>query len=182
MGVRLCALEGVARALTAVTGSAQFDISSNGTLVYLPGPARSSTERPLAVSDRDGNVTRLSAAPGPYEHVRVSRDGRRLVIGTERDGEGRLWIYPVDGKGPMQRLPLPGRSTAPIWSPDGLQLALQSDVERDRAVFIVHEDGTGLSVSRRQPRVKRIRLNRGRRMAARFRFQRRRTAAICCAR
>jgi Tol biopolymer transport system component len=137
-------IEGVARALNAVTGTAHFETSSNGTLVYLPGPARNTTERLIATSDRNGIVSRLPAAGGPYEHVRASRDGSRLVIGTERGGEGRLWIYPVDGKGPMQRLALPGRSTAPIWSPDGQQLAVQSDVERDRAIFIVHEDGTGL--------------------------------------
>ena len=55
-----------------------------------PGPAgMATTDRALALADRAGTVTRLSAVPlGPYVHVRASRDGARLVIGSDEFAAG----------------------------------------------------------------------------------------------
>ena len=137
-------VEGVLRSLTGTSGSAQFDTSSNGTLVYVPGPSRSSVrERLIAASNREGSIAPLLQIPGPYEQVRVSPDGSRLVIGSIDGAEGVIWIYPLDGKSPPQRLALQGRSASPIWSPDGHRIAVQSDVEKDHAIFIVRDDSTG---------------------------------------
>ena len=59
-GGRVSVIEGVRRAAGAATGAAQFSISANGTLVYRPGPVRTtSTDRLVATADLAGSVTRL---------------------------------------------------------------------------------------------------------------------------
>jgi serine/threonine-protein kinase len=137
-------LEGVARTPTGLTGTSHFDTSNTGTLIYLPGPARLSTMgRVLAIATREGTMARLGAAPGPYEMVRVSPDGTRLLISSGDGAEGAVWIYPLDGKGPLQRLALQGRHTAAIWAPDGQRIAVQSDSANERAIFVVRNDSTG---------------------------------------
>jgi Tol biopolymer transport system component len=137
-------VEGVMRPLTGLTGTTHFDTSTNGTLVYLPGPVRTfTTERLLGTATREGAITRLGVAPGPYEHVRVSPDGTRLVVSSFDDIEGAVWIYPLDGRGPLQRLALQGRNTMAIWAPDGRRIAVQSNSDNERAIFVVRDDGTG---------------------------------------
>ena len=106
-------IEGVRRTLTGVTGSAQFDVSANGTLIYLTGGVRISRERFIAIVGREGTVSRLSVAPGPYEHVRASNDGIRIAIGSGEANDGIVWIGALDGRSPMRRLPLKGRNVGP---------------------------------------------------------------------
>jgi dipeptidyl aminopeptidase/acylaminoacyl peptidase len=132
------------RPLTGLTGTAHFGTSTNGTLVYLPGPVRTfTTERLLGTATREGAITRLGVAPGPYEHVRVSPDGTRLLVSSFDGTEGAVWIYPLDGRGPLHRLALQGRNTVAIWAPDGRRIAVQSNSANERAIFVVRDDGTG---------------------------------------
>jgi Tol biopolymer transport system component len=73
----------------------------------------------------------------------VSPDGTRLVVSSFDDIEGAVWIYPLDGRGPLQRLALQGRNTMAIWAPDGRRIAVQSNSDNERAIFVVRDDGTG---------------------------------------
>jgi hypothetical protein len=43
----------------------------------------------------------------------------------------------------MRRLTFGGKSRYPVWSPDGLRIAFQSDREGDLAIFSQRTDGTG---------------------------------------
>src|SRR5262249_16703041 len=65
-------LENVLRHASIVTGAANFDISSDGTLAYIPsGP--SGYQRILALIDRTGNIQPLSVSPASYDIPRLSR-------------------------------------------------------------------------------------------------------------
>ncbi|MGH9255689.1 MAG: hypothetical protein ACRD3C_14105 [Vicinamibacterales bacterium] len=82
--------------------------------------------------------------PGPYDHVRASRDGARLAIGTDDGREAIVWIYEVAGKTAMRRLTFGGQNRLPIWSPDGRRVAFQSDRDGgDLGLFAQNTDGTG---------------------------------------
>jgi Tol biopolymer transport system component len=143
-GQAVAVIEGVRRPAGSETGGAQFTVSNNGHLFYIPGPASMGTsERTIAMADRAGVVTRLPIAPGPYVHTRASRDGNRLAIGSDNGKEAAVWIYRIGETGALQRLTLEGRNRFPIWSPDGARVAFQSDRGGDHAIYVQRVDGTG---------------------------------------
>ena len=80
-------VEGVRRSTEAPTGTAHFSVSSTGSLVYVPGPAStSSAQLDLALVDRNGAVQPLKLPPGPYQYPRLSPDGKRIAVGSD-DGK-----------------------------------------------------------------------------------------------
>src|SRR5262249_23801166 len=65
---------------TVRSGSLGYGLSSDGTLVYVPGDF--DTKRAMSVG-RDGSEIALPLAPGRYGNPRVSPDGRRLLVEKE---------------------------------------------------------------------------------------------------
>jgi Tol biopolymer transport system component len=136
-------IEGVRRAPLG-TGAAFFDTSDSGTLAYLPGPVASPRgEWTIAAVDRAGRLTKIPIAPGPFGHVRASRDGTRLAIGSDDGKEAIVWIYDLAAASAIRRLTFGGQNRFPIWSPDGSRVAFQSDREGDAGIFVQRADGTG---------------------------------------
>ena len=136
-------IEGVSRP-AVTTGVVQFATSTTGTLLYVPGPAGTGiTERALALADRAGTVTRLAIPPGRYVHVRASRDGGRLAIGSDDGKDAIVSIQDLAGTSSMRRLTFGGQNRFPIWSPDGQRIAFQSDREGDLGIFSQRADGNG---------------------------------------
>jgi dipeptidyl aminopeptidase/acylaminoacyl peptidase len=142
-GAPLPVVEGVGRARTSATGMAHMALSNGGALLYMPGPVSpNSNLRQLALADRAGIVTPLKLPAGPYVHVRASRDGKRLALGSDDGKEAIVWIWDLAGTSAARRLTLDGRNRFPIWSPDGERVAFQSDREGDLAIFAQRVDGT----------------------------------------
>jgi serine/threonine-protein kinase len=136
-------VEGVRRPISANTGAVQVAISSTGTLCYVPGPVSTVTlERAIAVADRAGTITRLNVHPGPYVHVRASRDGTDLAIGTDDGKEAAVWIQHLPVTTAMRRLTFGAHNRFPIWSPDGKQVAYQSDRGGDAGIYVQSADGS----------------------------------------
>ncbi|MFL5481981.1 MAG: protein kinase domain-containing protein [Gemmatimonadaceae bacterium] len=99
------------------TGSAEFGVSDNGTLVYRSGV----TEKKLMLVDLHGKETQLLPQLRDYGTPRFSPDGKRLavaILGTERTA--RTWIYDKQS-GALTRLTDNG-GDRPEWSPDGLNI------------------------------------------------------------
>lgn len=135
-------VEGVSREL--ITGTAQFSFANAGSLLYLPGPTSTSpSRRDLALLDRKGGTERLKIAPGPYEHPRISPDGKWLAFGTDDGKEAIVSIYKLSGASSTRRLTFGGNNRFPIWSADGQRVAFQSDREGDLGIFWQHADGSG---------------------------------------
>ena len=104
-------IEGV---LSGSTGVAHLSIAKNGTVAYLPGEARGSrSESHLAVADRSGSVVRLPLAPGAFVHVRGSRDGKNVVLGSDDGKDAAVWVYALDGQSALRRLTLGRRARFP---------------------------------------------------------------------
>lgn len=104
-------VEGVRRTPGPFSGATQLATSSTGTLVYVPGPTVTTTaELAIALADRTGALTRLAVPPGPYVHVRASRDGVRLAVGTDDGREATVWIHEVAGESAMRRLTFRGQN------------------------------------------------------------------------
>jgi Tol biopolymer transport system component len=137
-------VEGVSRSNTGAPGVAHFSVSSTGSLVFVPGPAStSSAQSDLALFDRKGGVEPLKLPPGPYEVPRVSPDGKRVAFGTTDGKEAIVWIYDLSGTSAARRLTVGGNNRFPTWSSDGQRVAFQSDREGDLGIFWQRADGTG---------------------------------------
>ena len=70
-------------------GSAQFDFSRNGTLLYRSGGASQEDLVTVQWLDASGKTQPLLAKPGIYERPRLSPDGQRLAFGDGSD----IWVY-----------------------------------------------------------------------------------------
>jgi serine/threonine-protein kinase len=143
-------VEGVARAVNpgTTTAAAQFDVASDGTLVYVPAASvmGANGQRSLALVDRDGRVEPLALPPSSYQKPRLSPDGTQLAVGTFDEDGNNLWIYDLAKKGALRRLTFDGNSNSPIWSADGRHVVFASTRDGRLGLFRQAVDGTGAAV------------------------------------
>lgn len=103
------------------SGSAQFDFSQIGTLVYRSGTAEASGLDVVQWIDRNGNTQPLLAKPGRYFYPHLSPDNQRLAVEIADKGSRDIWIYDWLRE-VMNRLTSDAAGSAnmnPLWSPDG---------------------------------------------------------------
>jgi serine/threonine-protein kinase len=103
--------------LTKPDGAAEFSVSRDGTLVYIPGGVQPFTQRELVWVDRQGREEPLSAPPRTYALPRLSPDGTRVALDV-RDQEFDIWVWDLV-RGTLRRLTSdPGLDVSPVWTPD----------------------------------------------------------------
>ena len=144
-GTPVPVVEGVRRGISpTVAGAAQLDVSAAGEHGVHPRPERCHIWSDQSGRGRPGRRDHAGATRrGYYVHVRASRDGKRLAIGTDDAKEANAWIYDMNGSSAMRRVTIGGHNRFPIWSGDGQRIALQSDREKDAGIFTQRVDGTG---------------------------------------
>jgi serine/threonine-protein kinase len=140
-------VEGVRRAPAPsdTPATAQFSVSPTGSLIYLPGPAQTTSQRVLAEVDRgSGHVVPLKLPPGSYLAPRYApRSGTRVAFQVDEGKQQAIAFYDVSGATTMRRLTLGGANRFPVWSADGQRITYQSDREGDLGIFWQRVDGTG---------------------------------------
>ncbi len=95
------------------TGIAQFDVASNGTVVYVPEDPRS-----LVLVDRSGAVRAAVSENHNYHSPRFSPDGQRVAVDfTSPDGRD-VWLLRLSD-GALTRTTFLRDGHDPTWSPDG---------------------------------------------------------------
>src|SRR5262249_16818638 len=125
-------------------GAAQFTVSANGSLVYVPGPVSTVTgTRELAIFDRQGKERTLVLPAATFDHPRISPDGKRVAFVTDDEKETAVWTHQLSGGRVMKRLTFNGRNRFPIWTDDNERIVFQSDREGDRGIFWQRADGAG---------------------------------------
>jgi serine/threonine-protein kinase len=103
-----------------------FDISAEGTLVYVPGsedPSEVSAARTLVWVDREGNEEPIHAPPRPYREVELSPDGTHVAVRfndpLDSSDQEDIWVLDLTREPvTQQRLTYEG-AVAPLWTPDG---------------------------------------------------------------
>ncbi len=132
----------VPQLLTTPTGAADFDLSSDGVLVYVRGGLQEPA-RTLLWVDREGREEQIPSPVRAYQYLRISPDGARVAIDV-RDQERDIWLW--DFVRPMlTRLtfdPTPDRF--PVWAPDGRRVLFTSERAGARNMFSQASDGTGV--------------------------------------
>ena len=123
------------------SGAAQYSISANGSLVYIPGDFQSAQRRLVWVA-RNGTEQALPAPVKSYLFPRLSPDGRTIAVGiTER--ETHLWLYDL-ARESLTRLTFEGTvNHNPTWSPDGKRIAFNSDKDVTTNIYSRLADGSG---------------------------------------
>ena len=102
-------------------------VSPDGQRVVIAVP-HAPTLQQITVFDRQAKVLSKVGEPGRYRDPALSPDGTRVAVGREdpRTGNQDIWTFDVaSGKGtPVTNDTFP--DNAPIWSPDGSQVAYGS--------------------------------------------------------
>ena len=119
-------------------GSAEFDFSRTGTMVYVEGKG-TSTNAPLALIDAAGVKTPYLKNPQEYVNPRFSPDGKRLAFDTIESGKRDIWVYDSEREIKTRLTFAPGENQRPVWTPDGQRIAFQ----RADGIFWVAAGGGG---------------------------------------
>jgi len=125
----------------SMLGSAQYGLSANGTLVYVPGGMQGSASRPAWV-DRQGKEQPFAAPAHGYNYPRLSPDERRIAVEIA-ETETDIWLYDMARSG-LSRATFGGTvNHSPVWSPDGKRFVFQSDRAGPLNLFWQQADGSG---------------------------------------
>ena len=119
-------------------GGAAFDTSRTGVFVYESdvAPSRSTVQW----LEKSGNLQPLIAAPGNYNQIRLSPDGKRLAVVNDAAANPDIWIYDIE-RGTMTRLTFGGANEEPVWSPGSQYLIYHSGM--GFGVWWIRADGAG---------------------------------------
>ena len=121
-------------------GTANFAVSDNGTLVYVPG--RPTAGRRLAWVTRDGREQLLSAPALEYTYPRLSPDGTRVALDV-REPEGDVWVWDLERELLTRVTFDPAENPLIAWHPDGRRLAFGDGRSGAANVYWQQVDGGG---------------------------------------
>jgi Tol biopolymer transport system component len=121
------------------SGSAQYDISRDGTLIYVNG-GKQAAENSLVLAEHDAKPQPFPVKPNIYESPRFSPDGKMLAL-TLRLPDPDIWLYDIE-RGSLRRMSFAaGADELPVWSPDGKRIAYASNGRQQ--AFVIPVDGSG---------------------------------------
>jgi serine/threonine-protein kinase len=129
--------------LNPLSGTANFEFSKNGILIYTPLGPVSGLSNVVAWMDRTGKVAPISPDARPYDDLRLSPDNTRIVL-TIRAANDDIWVNDLV-RGTLTRLTFGGgNSGLPDWSPDGKMVLFASERGKETGLFWKPSDGSGV--------------------------------------
>jgi serine/threonine-protein kinase len=132
----------VEQVMTSGTGAANFAVSRNGTLLYVPGAGGAGARRSLVWVDRQGREEPVNLPPRAYIAARLSPDGTRIALDI-RDQDNDIWVWDL-GRRTLTRLTFdPAPDQYPVWTPDGRRIIFNSARAGVANLYWQLADGTG---------------------------------------
>jgi Tol biopolymer transport system component len=122
-------------------GGASVSRDGERILLAVPPPQL----RQLTVFDREGKVVTKVGPPGLYVQPGIAPDGKTVVVmrTDPQTSNVDIWTYDLTtGKGTAVTDDIPPEN-APIWSPDGKQIAYASTRGNYSSIYVKSADGTG---------------------------------------
>jgi eukaryotic-like serine/threonine-protein kinase len=111
--------------MSRYVGAAQFAVSKDGSLVYLP-PGGNGPRMSLTWVTRSGAMTPVDNIRGFFSGVRLSPDVRRAAVSVN-DGDADVRIYDL-ARGTFSRVTYSAEYEGnPVWTPDGTRIAFASE-------------------------------------------------------
>jgi serine/threonine-protein kinase len=125
------------------SGTADFAVATDGTLVYVDAPgALAANARTLVWVDRSGKEEPLAAPPRFYLQPRVSPDGTRVAV-SSLDQQEDIWIWDL-GRAQLTRLTHdPGQDWHPVWTEDSRRIVFDSNRSGRSNLWWQSADGAG---------------------------------------
>ena len=133
-------MEGVS---IGTTSYAQFAVSGNGSLVYVPSTTAVGAPRTLVWVDRDGREEEIPAPSAPYESPRLSPDGRSIAVEVRNPENADVVVYDLQRQTSTRITFDSERDMYPLWSPDGQRVLFSSTREVPPNIYSKAADGTG---------------------------------------
>ena len=125
-----------------MTGSANYDVSAAGVLVYVRGAAQPPVARQLVAVDRKGVAEPLVTERRDYWRPRVSPDGTRLAVEVVDDRGEHVWTVNL-ADGNASPLEVDGlRSVFSAWTPDGRFVIFRLDSSDRYGIYQQPADGS----------------------------------------
>ncbi len=81
------------------------------------------TEQLYVLDPVNGDVRRLTIAPGDQYQPTQSPDGTQIAFSTTRDGNSEIYVMNADGSEPRLLSHGSAKEGEPSWSPDGEKIA-----------------------------------------------------------
>jgi eukaryotic-like serine/threonine-protein kinase len=121
-------------------GNVLSSISSNGVMVFRGGKLGGDAQ--LTWFDRDGNRLDTLGEPAEIFQPVISPDGKRVIESIlDASGKNTLWMLDV-ARGVPSRFTFTGPSDGwPVWSPDGKQVAYESNRGGNLEIFVKPASG-----------------------------------------
>lgn len=131
--------------LTRLNGHSRFPLWSpdRSQIAFATQRTASGGEWEFRVMNADGSNPRrvLSGLVGK-SHREWSRDGRRIAVTAEVDGNVDIVVVHA-ATGRLTRLTTsPGEDRDPSWSPDGAFIAFSSERDGNREIYVMRADGS----------------------------------------
>lgn len=126
-------------------GGAHYDVSDDGTLVYLPGGSRQNVEiqRTLRWIDRSGVLTPVSEVTGGFlVGFSLSPDQTKAAVTRWTDGNADVWLIDVARETPTRLTFDDSQDFYPVWSPDGRTVYFSSRRGGEFQVYRKFADGS----------------------------------------
>jgi Tol biopolymer transport system component len=120
-----------------------FASTGSSSVVFVPGtPFRYQ----LTLVDRHGEEnTLLTSEASDYYALKLSPDGRQLLVNQTSAAQGSTWVSKVDlARGAVSRVTSGNVDFFPVWSPDSLRICFRR-AETDAALSVISGNG-GLPV------------------------------------
>ncbi len=132
----------VAEHVGTIFNTGYFAVSASGVLVYRTGSGDLSQ---FSWVDRQGVVGAAVTEAGPYAGLALGPDGTRAaVVRSDVANAGVLDLWLVDlARASSTRFTFgPGRSSDPVWSPDGKQIAFSASRGGAQDLYVKPSDGS----------------------------------------
>jgi serine/threonine-protein kinase len=127
------------------TGTAEFDVARDGTLVYVARGGAHDRPRTLVWVDRDGRETPIAAPPRAYAYVRLSPDNTRVAVEIEDQAQD-VWVWDLARDTLTQVTTDAGQDETPVWTRDGQRIIFTSQTGANLgSLFWRAADGTGVA-------------------------------------
>ncbi|MEJ2503582.1 MAG: protein kinase, partial [Gemmatimonadota bacterium] len=114
-------------AMEHASGLAAYDVSEDGTLVYVPA-SEANAPADLVWVDREGRETPVVTEPGRYENPALSPDGRSLAVTISGSGQAAdLWVLDLERETRFHLADGGGIEFQPVWTLDGRRVIYGSE-------------------------------------------------------
>jgi Tol biopolymer transport system component len=119
-------------------GSANFDLSPQGTLIYRSASDRLESTR-VGEFDFETGLVEAFGATAQHGRMTVSPDGTWLAIARQEDDEAEVYLFDLETRTEHRFTHMPGLDLPGCWSPDS------------KSLYWTHASGDGRYWAFRQP-------------------------------